>query len=403
MSEIVNSTQRLYFKDVYLTRFQAQIISRLIIEGAPAVVLDQTCFYPEGGGQPSDLGWLNEIPVKKVLEQDGEIIHLLETEIPEDTVNGKIDWEVRFDHMQQHAGQHILSQCFHELFQGKTLSFHLGKDISTLEIGLSNLSEEQLSAVERQANRMVFTDIPIKTYFVEPDRLDSVPLRKPPQKTGAIRVVEVAEFDYSACGGTHPCRTGEIGLIKILKKERIRNNLRFEFVCGYRALRDYTHKNLVLGQASTAFSVRESDLLTSIQKLMAENKSQKRDLRKVQEHVAKMEAQTLVAAGGDKIILRLFAEKTVPEMRLLALSLIRHPGLVVVFGQKTEQSAHVILARSDDLELDLRALIPEISSKISGKGGGRPSLIEMAGANLSGLKTALDHAYRTLSAKLTSP
>ena len=237
MSERAGSTQRLYFKDVYLTQFQARIISRSTIDGEPAVVLDQTCFYPEGGGQPSDSGWLNEIPVTKVLEQDGEIIHVLEKEMPEESVSGKIDWDVRFDHMQQHAGQHILSQCFHELLQGKTLSFHLGKVVSTLEIGLSDLSENQLSAVEKQANLMVFTDIPIKTYFVEPDGLESVPLRKPPQKAGTIRVVEVAEFDYSACGGTHPCRTGEIGLIKILKKDRIRNNLRFEFVCGYRALR----------------------------------------------------------------------------------------------------------------------------------------------------------------------
>jgi len=215
-------------------------------------------------------------------------------------------------------------------------------------------------------------------------------------------VVEVADFDYSACGGTHPRRTGEIGLIKILKQERIRSNLRFEFVCGYRALRDYTHKNNVLGQAAASFSVGESDLIAAIEKLRVESKSQKRNLRKLQEQTAQMEAQEIITTEDERIILRLFTEKTAPEMRLLALNLIRHPGIAVVFGITVENNAHVILARSEDLDYDLRELVPDISSEIDGKGGGRPSLVEMAGSNPTGLKSALDRAHRTLSAKLTS-
>jgi alanyl-tRNA synthetase len=396
-------TERLYFQDVYRMQFQARVLERLDSGGFPAVVLDQTCFYPEGGGQPSDVGWLNDIPVKKVVEEQGKIIHTLDGEITGDEVEGKIDWEKRFDHMQQHAGQHILSQCFDELFQGRTMSFHLGEDVSTLEIGLSDLGEEQLFAVEEAANRAVFANVPIKAYFVEAEKIADVPLRKPPQKAGTIRVVEVAEFDYSACGGTHPHRTGEIGLIKILKKERIRGNLRFEFVCGRRALLNYARKNEILGQAAAAFSVGEADLMFSLQKLMAESKSQKQALKKLREQAARMEALELVNSEDAPIILRIFTEKTIPEMRLLALNLIRHPGKVVLFGLQAQPNVHLILARSEDLDIDLREIIPAVASEIQGKGGGRPSLVEMAGTHAPGLKSALDRAHQAVSAQLTSP
>lgn len=403
MSEKAAPTRRLYFQDVYRTEFQARVLERLATAGRPAVVLDQTCFYPEGGGQPSDVGWLNNIPVDKVIEEDGKIIHLLERDISEDEVTGKIDWTVRFDHMQQHSGQHILSQCFHELFQGRTMSFHLGKDVSTLEIGLSDLGEEQIAAVEEAANQKVFANVPIRSYFVETDDIDSVPLRKPPQKTGTIRVVEVVDFDYSACGGTHPHRTGEIGLIKLLRKDRIRNNLRFEFVCGRRALHNYSQKNEILGKAAAAFSVGESDLMTSIQKLIGESKAQKQALKKLREQAARMEAQELAHSAEGRVVVRIFTEKTVPEMRLLALSLIRYPGKVALFGLQDQQSVHVILARSEDLDVDLREIIPTVSSEIHGKGGGRPSLVEMAGTHTPGLKSALDLARQAVTAQISSP
>jgi len=244
-------TKRLYFDDPYRTEFAARIIDRENYKGRPAVVLDQTCFYPESGGQPADHGYLNDIVVLDVQEHEGRIMHMLEEELSDEKITGRIDWTTRFDHMQQHAGQHVLSQCFFERLQGETRSFHLGQEVSTLEIGIQNITEAEKEKIEYRANQIVFANKEIKSYFVSEENIGRVPLRRPPKISGQIRVIEVDGFDYSACGGTHPNFTGEIGLIKILKWERIRNNVRFEFVCGHRARQDYSRKNRLLLTVAT--------------------------------------------------------------------------------------------------------------------------------------------------------
>jgi len=240
--------KRIYFDDAYQVEFESKIIDRVKHNNRVALVLEQTCFYPESGGQPADKGTLNGVELIDVIEDKGRILHIVDQDIQEKKVKGKVAWKTRFDHMQQHAGQHILSQSFWELMQGKTMSFHLGQDVSTLEIDIQKISDLELEKVEEEANKVVFQNREIKTYFVDEDKMGEVPLRKPPKKSGVIRVVEVSDYDFSACGGTHPFRTGEIGLIKILKWGRIRNNLSFEFVCGSRALKDYTLKNRILLQ-----------------------------------------------------------------------------------------------------------------------------------------------------------
>ncbi|GAH44716.1 unnamed protein product, partial [marine sediment metagenome] len=250
-------TKRLYLESPYKVEFEAQVVEKMIWEQKPALILDQTCFYPESGGQPCDKGMINEVEVLKVLEDEARIIHLLAEDISSDKVTGKIEWQTRFDHMQQHSGQHILSQSFHEFLGAETLSFHLGEAISSVEMDLRKISEEEVENVERRANEIVFQDREIKCYFIPEEKIESVPLRRPPKKKGLIRVVEVSDFDFSACGGTHVRRAGEIGLIKILKLERIRNNIRFEFICGKRTLEDYLWKNRILRELSTRFTVNE--------------------------------------------------------------------------------------------------------------------------------------------------
>ncbi len=222
-------TRRLYYDDAYLLEFDAEVAERTVHEGSPAVVLDATAFYPESGGQPWDRGTLGGIEVLKVLDLDGTILHVLKAEIASGRVTGKIDRTTRLDHMQQHTGQHVLSQAFWELLKGETLSFHMGPDISTLEIGLKAIDDAGGDRVEDRANAIVWEDREVKTYFVPEERIGEVPLRRPPKKQGLLRVVEVDGFDYSACGGTHVGRTGEIGLIKLGGIEKIRGNLRFEF------------------------------------------------------------------------------------------------------------------------------------------------------------------------------
>ena len=395
-----NVTKRLYFDDPYQFEFESIVMGREMHEGRPALVLEQTCFYPESGGQPSDKGTLNGIRVVRLLEREGEILHVLEQEVGSNSVRGKVHGDTRFDHMQQHSGQHVLSQCFLNLLNGGTRSFHLGNRISTLEIDIREISEEDIEKVERLANRIVFENREIKSYFVPEDRIKDVPLRRPPQKAGQIRVVEVSGFDHSACGGTHPYRTGEIGLIKILRWDRIRNNIRFEFVCGARALSDYIMKHRILNRLAVRFSVSENDVLPSIDKLSAELKQQKSRNKKLLGKVIDMEAEETIRKTEGGVVKSMFTDRILEEVRKLALSIIRTPGFTVLFGLKSGERVHVILARSENLDLDLRELLPVVSPLINGKGGGRPSLVEIAGDNSSELSKSLDQAHDFVSNRL---
>jgi alanyl-tRNA synthetase len=397
---MAESTERLYFKDPYQIEFEARVIERTLHGGKPALVLDQTCFYPEGGGQPADGGTLNGRQVIAVLEEKDEILHVVEEEVTSDKVKGRIDWNRRFDHMQQHAGQHVLSQCFVQLFGAETRSFHLGEKVSTLEIDKREITEKEVERLEQLANTIVFENREIKSQLIREDEIQKVPLRRPPKKEGVIRVVEVSDFDYSACGGTHPRRTGEIGVVKILKWDRIRNNIRFEFICGGRALRDYIQKHKDIRQLSNQLTVDENEVAASVEKLISELKAQKSRARKMEESLIQYEAENLIQEAQSKVIRKIFMERTRDEIRRLALAVIKRGEFIVLFGLKGEERAHVFLARSDDFELDLRELVPVVSSLIKGKGGGRPSLVEIAGESKGELERALEKAQELVSRKL---
>lgn len=399
-ARIEQETKRLYFENPYQVEFEAQVVEKVILEQKPALILDQTCFYPESGGQPYDKGLINEIKVSKVLEDEGRVVHLLEEDISSDKVTGKIDWQTRFDHMQQHSGQHILSQSFYELLRAETLSFHLGEAFSAVEIDLRKISEEEVENVERRANEIVFQDREIKSYFIPEEKIKNIPLRKPPKKKGLIRVVEVSDFDFSACGGTHVRKAGEIGLIKIIKWERIRNNIRFEFVCGKRTLEDYVWKNRILRELSNRFTVQEREILSSVEKIFSDLKSQKKKNKKMQEKIAQYEAQEIIQKAKERIIKEVFTDKTPEEVRFLALNIIRKGDFIVLFGLKGERRGHLVLACSESLNIDMRELVPLVSSLIKGRGGGSSSLVEIAGEAHENLELALTKAYEYIREKL---
>jgi alanyl-tRNA synthetase len=396
-----DETKKLYFDDPYQVEFNSKVLNKISRHDKPAVILEQTCFYPESGGQPADKGSINGIEVTSVIEENGNIIHILRREVESNEIFGKVDWETRFDHMQQHAGQHVLSQSFYELTRGETVSFHMGTESSTVEIDVRKISEQEVTNVEELANSIVFQNKEIKSYFVSEDQIVNVPLRGLPQKTGRIRVIEVSGFDYSACGGTHPKRTGEIGIIKILKQERIRNNIRFEFVCGNRALRDYIAKNKILSQVATRFSVPEKEVPRAVEKLFSDFKPLKKSHNKIQQKLSRIIAQDIIREAKDKFIYHIFTDKTPEELRFLALNIIKTHGLVVFLGLKKDKKVHVILARSDDCDIDMRELVPIVAELINGKGGGRPALVEIVGDNPQNLSTAVDKAKRILSEKMS--
>lgn len=394
------ATKRLYFENPYQVDFEANVVEKGIYGYKPGLILDQTCFYPEAGGQPSDKGTINGVRVSGVLEEGDRIVHLIEEDVEAKKISGKIDWETRFDHMQQHTGQHILSQSFYELLGAETLSFHLGENLSTVEIDLRKVTEADVEKVEKRANAVVFQNNEIKTYFIPENKIGSLPLRKPPQKKGSIRVVEVRDFDYSACGGTHCRRAGEVGLIKILKRERIRNNIRFEFVCGQRALKDYALKSLILAQLTNLLTVNEQEIFSSVQNAFSDLKAQKKRLKKMQEKIAQYEAGDIVQKAKGKIIKDILIERTPEEARFLALNIIKSGEYVVLYGTEKGERGHLVFACSEHMNLDIRELVPVVSTLISGRGGGSPSLVEIAGERRENLGMALERAYEFIKKKL---
>ncbi len=393
-------TRRLYFEDAYLREFEAAVVEKGRHEQQPTVVLDQTGFYPESGGQPADTGTLAGVSVTAVVEQADRIIHVLDEELAEVRVKGKIDWARRFDHMQQHSRQHILSQCFIEVLDGETRSFHLGETASSLEIGIRDIRDQDLDKVEMRANEIVFQDLEVKTYFVPENEVDSIPLRRPPKKEGLLRIVEISGFDYSACGGTHVRRTGEVGPIKIVGWEKIRGNLRFEFLCGGRAVRDYAQKIRLLTVLSSRLSSQEKDIPAAVDKLVQEGKTFRKKIRKLAEELSVFEAQAVIKRESGRIIRKVWTKKTLDEARLLALNIIRAGEFVVLYGVRGEDRSHLVLARSENIPADLRELLPLIFARVKGKGGGSPSLVDIVLEKGEDTEAALDTAAAWLESRI---
>lgn len=386
-------TKRLYHDDASLVEFEAEVVERREHEGHPAVVLDRTAFYPESGGQPWDRGTLGGVPVLQVLDLDGTILHVLGSEIAAaGRVRGVIDRAVRFDHMQQHTGQHVLSQAFWELLRGETRSFHMGPDLSTLEIGLPKIGDADCDRVEDRANAIVWEDREVKTYFVPEERIGEVPLRRPPKKQGLLRVVEVDGFDYSACGGTHVRRTGEIGLIKLGGIEKIRGNLRFDFLCGGRALRDLRGKDRTVRKLASTFSCGAADVGGQVERISAEGKTLKKRARRLEERLAAFEAAEIVRAAPGRVISGILEDRTPEEARFLALNIVKSGEHAVAYGASGESQGHIILARADALKGDLRQAVPAVAAVVPVKGGGGPSLVELVTPDKSRIKDALDAA-----------
>jgi alanyl-tRNA synthetase len=302
--------------------------------------------------------------------------------------------------MQQHSGQHVLSQCFVEVLGGETRSFHLGDEVSTLEIGIGEISDADLERVESRANDVVFEDREIRTYFVSPERISSVPLRRPPKKEGPIRVVEVSGFDYSACGGTHCRRTGEIGLIKIIRWDKIRNNLRFEFLCGRRAGEDYRKKNRALLEISRILSVHERDAASAVEKTIQESRQSRKKMRQLQEALARFEAGEMIGKEPGPLILKVWAEKTAEEVKLLALQIVRQAERAVLFSVRGTEKDHFIFACSEKMPLNLRDLMPLVMERTKGKGGGGPTLVEIVAEKGADLEAVLTAAAECLVSRL---
>lgn len=389
-----------YFADAYVTKFSAQVIREERLEdGRYGVVLNETYFYPTSGGQPHDLGTISQVKVLDVVDGD-EIIHIVEQPIGELDVECELDWQRRFEHMQQHAGQHILSACFEQLYDAETVGFHLGDQYVTIDLTLEDLSVEMAETVENRANDLIYQNLLIKTYFVEPDEVDKLPLRKLPAVEEDIRIVEMNGKDYSPCGGTHPKSTGEVGMIKIRKWEKKRNNIRVEFICGRRALKDYQWKNDQINQISNQLSVRDQEASEGFQRLYDEAKELRREVGQLKGQIQVYEAEEFYGQAqeinGVRLVQQLFIDRDLNEAKRLAGRIIEKEKVIVLFAVKGEK-AQVAFSRSKDLSVNMNELLKEVIGLINGSGGGSPQSAQGGGSDVSNLESLLQSAELILT------
>jgi alanyl-tRNA synthetase len=394
-------TKHLYYDDAYCTEFDAQVVCTVESnKGTVGIILEHTCFYPTSGGQPCDHGTLDDQVVVDVTEDHGDIVHWIAGWVKGPSVHGRINWLRRFDHMQQHTGQHILSQAFEQLLDAQTVSFHLGTEVCTIDLNRPTLEAAEAERVEDRANEIIFADRPVRTRFVAPEEVTTLGLRKAPTVQTDIRIVEVEGFDRSPCGGTHCARTGEVGPIAIRRWERRGQETRVEFVCGWRALRDYRWKTATVNELALAFSVKDREMAAAVQRLMQEAADSRRELQRSREELLTTEAAGLIAAASVshdiRIVCKAFAERDVAEVRKLAALLVAQPRTVALLGIAGQQ-ARLIFARSTDIRDDMATLLKKTCQAFSGSGGGQPHLAQGGGFPAEQISAALDLAYQTLT------
>lgn len=403
-------TLRLYRADAYLKEFTAGIVEHTQHNGQPAIVLDQTAFYPTSGGQPNDLGEINGVRVLDVIERaDGEILHILDTPplgeglgVGQTTtgahVAGVINWPRRFEHMQQHSGQHVLSQAFVRVANLDTVAVHIGADENTLDLPTPKLAAEVIARAGHEANAIVYEDRPFVVYEVTDAELSRIALRKLPKVSGLIRIVEVKDYDWSACGGTHVRSTAQIGLIKITKAEKRGNETRVTFRCGVRALRDYTRLSEATMRLSELLSASRYDIEPAVVKLMNEAKADRKALQEAQLRLIGYEAAELLNAtapgeSGVRTIVRTFDGRDASDLRALAKHLTATPKTVALLGA-TGEKAQLIFARSKDAPGDMAALLKRALASLSpsARGGGSADFAQGGGtpADAAAIRAAME-------------
>jgi alanyl-tRNA synthetase len=337
-------TQKMYYDSTYTREWHTTITGRVDKEDGVYITLAETAFYPHGGGQPCDLGQIGGIAVLDVSIEDGEVWHKLERAPEQTEVHCEIDWERRFDHMQQHTGQHLLSAITLKLTDAMTLSFHLGTEYDTIDVVAAELGADQLTAIEQEVNRQIYRNARINTSWVTAEEAAQLPLVKQPTVTEDIRIVEIEGVEYNACGGTHVSATGEIGIIKLLKIEKVKGGTRIYFKCGTRALNEFTSTQNVLTSIMVKLKTSKDELLERIEKMELEQKQLQTELNAVKTTNDAYYAEELLAARQGLVIAQVFEEKSLKDMQSLATKLTAdHEGLVL-FASISE--AKVVLAQN---------------------------------------------------------
>ena len=390
-------TRRLYRDDPYLLEFEANVVARREVQGKPAVVLDETAFYAESGGQPWDTGTLDAVQVVAVLEQGDEIVHLLSVPLSADRVRGRVDGDRRRDHRQQHHGQHLLSRAFVELHSARTTSFHLGSEVSTIDLDRL-VGDEQIAAAVARTNEVVWSARPVRVRTVTRAEAEGLGVTAPEDAGDAVRLVEAEGFDLQPCGGTHPRSTAEVGCVAVLGHERYKGGCRVRFVCGHRALAAFRGAQRTLEAAAAQLSVPAASVPEAVTRIGDQLAAARRQTTGLQEQVAGLEAKQLyrdaraatVAAATPVVVARLDGRP--PEaLQTLARALIAEGPCVALVGG-TGDKAYLVFAQSPGLGRDIPGLLKASLALLGGRGGGKGDVAQGAGDQLDRLDEALQLA-----------
>jgi alanyl-tRNA synthetase len=400
-------TERLFLADSRLLEFEATVVSRREHEGRPAVVLDRTAFYAESGGQPWDSGWLGEARVLAVVEHGMDVVHVLDREVAGDRVKGRVDGARRRDHVQQHHGQHLLSKAFVEVARAGTIAFHLGAEVTTIDLDRP-VTADQARAAERRANEIVWEARPVRVETLSAEEARAQGLEPPEGVETSVRVVDASGYDRQPCGGTHPATTAEVGVVLVVALEKYKVGTRVSFVCGHRALDAVARRRDVLDQLVSVLSAPLDELPSVALKTRDDLVESERRARGLLERALEGEARRLLdeargaapvaAPGPPALVVAAYDGWPPNDLRVLATRLVGLAPCVALLGSRADK-AHLVFAQSDGLPHDVPALLRAAVEHLGGRGGGRGNLAQGGGDRVDLLDEALGRARDAVRAR----
>ena len=373
----------LYYKDAMTREFTANVVRTAVeADGRAFIVLSNTAFYPTGGGQPHDTGWIQDIEIINVEKVYDEIRHYTKADVSTlaGEVSGKLNWARRFDHMQQHTGQHILTAAFVELFDLPTVSFHLGSELVTIDLNVSDVTDEQLAMAEKRANDIILENRPIETKWITADELATYNLRKDVAVEEDIRLVIIPDYDYNGCGGIHPTSTGQVSLLKIMGTEKMNQNIRIHFVCGQRVLAQLAMRKNVLTDVARQLSVPEEQSADALRKFAATAKTADKSLAEAQDKLLKFEAKELATQN---VAVAVYENRSIQQLQKLGRFITQtNVDAVALLVADNDDKLQFIAARGANVELSMKTISSAVLPLVNGKGGGNDALVQGGGEKL---------------------
>ncbi|GAB6169392.1 DHHA1 domain-containing protein [Clostridium carnis] len=394
--------EKLYYKDQYIKEFTAEVIDVKEKDERYHVVLDKTAFFPGGGGQFCDLGVIENIEVIDVYEENEVIYHVLERKLIKiHKVKCQIDWERRRDGMNQHFAQHVLSGCFYKLFNANTVSFHLGKDSSTVDIE-GYLEEEKIREAEKMANEMIAKNLNVEFLIPSRKELKKLNLRRAlPNTNEEIRVVKIDDLDINACCGVHPKSTLDLRMIKIKRWEKHKKATRIEFLAGDRAVSDSLRKDLFVSEICRYLSSNEEEAIKSIKNLTLELREAINEKNKIEEEIAAYEMKEMISSaekiGNISIVKNIYNYENVKYIQKLANKIVDNENTIALIVTKNNDRANVIFSASNNIKnINMNELLKDAITLIDGKGGGSAISAQGAGKSNNNIEMMIDYAFNKI-------